>query len=197
MISCWGTFVTSSTKSEIRKTAHQTRDQIQNRNSKSARIRAKLLAHPEFQSAQSVLIYISIRSEVDTRPLIDQLLNDQSKRVYVPYCDGDQLGVFPLENWDQLETHSFGLLEPKSALLDSVDQDKPLSIDLTVVPGVAFDDSLNRLGYGKGYYDRLLSQTLPQTYRLAIAFEDQILKSIPTDKYDIPMHEVMTECGRR
>lgn len=116
------------------------------------------------------------------------------KSVYIPYCDGDVLRIFRLENWEQLERKSFGLLEPKNQFIENGDTEVP-SIDLTIVPGVAFDTNLNRVGYGKGYYDRLLSLTVPGSYRLSIAFAEQVFESVPTDEHDIPMHEILTQDG--
>ncbi|MDB4777889.1 5-formyltetrahydrofolate cyclo-ligase [bacterium] len=186
--------MTDLNKSEFRQQAFRVRNNIKNRSRKSANIRARIAGHAKFQTAQSVLLYVSMRSEVVTRQIINDLLATNKKKVFIPYCDGDRLQIFPLLGWDQLERKSFGVLEPKAEFLRSTDV-KNDPIELTIVPGVAFDHELNRVGYGKGYYDKLFSQTLPDSYRLAIAFTEQIFENVPNTALDIPMHEILTEDG--
>lgn len=180
---------------EFRKQAIATRNAVQNRNQKSANIQARLQAHAPFQAAARVLIYVSIRSEVNTIPLINQLLADPKKEIQIPYCDGDQLKLFQLENWEQLERKSFGLLEPKESELANPDRKQSWPIDIVIVPGLAFDPMLNRMGYGKAYYDRLLAQTIPRSHRIALAFHEQIVDEVPVAAHDIPMHEIVTDQG--
>ena len=69
----------------------------------------------------------------------------------------------------------------------------PESFDLVIIPGVAFDRQGGRLGYGKGYYDRFLEQTT--AFRLALAFNFQVLEKVPTEKHDVPMNGILTESG--
>ncbi len=186
--------MTELNKSDFRQHAFQVRNSIKNRSRKSANIRARLAGHAKFQAAKHVLIYVSMRSEVVTHQIIDDLLATNEKNVYIPYCDGDMLQIFALRDWDQLERKSFGVLEPKDEFLHSTDV-KNYPIEITIVPGVAFDRGLNRVGYGKGYYDKLFSQTLPDSYRLAIAFTEQVFENVPNSALDVPMHEILTEAG--
>ncbi len=187
---------TFNPKAELRKRAKEARDNIEHRNQKSAKLRARIESHPRFQIAKSVLIYLDIRSEVQTTELVADLIRENSKTVFIPYCQNEHLGIFRLEDFAQLEKKSFGLLEPKEELIEDSPKPSEHEIDLIIVPGLAFDSQLNRLGYGRGHYDRLLANELPESYRIAIAFEEQIVERIPTEKFDEPMDEVVTDLNR-
>lgn len=171
------------------------RSRIKNRNAKSANIMARILAHPKFQAANHILIYVSMRSEVQTHQLIKRLLQDEEKTVYIPYCHGDVLRVFELAHWDQLTRKTFGVLEPSDQHLRSSYQPPSEPIELTLVPGVAFDENRNRIGYGKGFYDQLLTHSVTHSFRLALAFAQQVFDAVPCEPYDVPMHEIVTEEG--
>ena len=85
---------------------------------------------------------------------------------------------------------SLGVLEPSPEVRIAM---TPESFDLVIIPGVAFDRHGGRLGYGKGYYDRFLEQTC--AFRLAIAFDFQVIEKVPTEKHDVPMNGILTEAG--
>jgi len=87
---------------------------------------------------------------------------------------------------EPLYVNKFGILEPKNSK-------KKIIPDLIMVPLVAFDNRLNRIGYGKGYYDRFLDQSL--AFRLALAFDFQLLETVPTEMHDVPMDGILTENG--
>ena len=137
--------MTELNKADFRAAAMKIRNRVKGRNAKSANICSRLLAHPRFQSASSILVYVSMRSEVQTHRLIKQLMMNETKRVYVPYCHGDVLRIFPLTDWSQLTRKTFGVLEPKDEFLQSSYEVASNTIELTIVPGVAFDESLNRI----------------------------------------------------
>jgi len=140
--------------------------------------------YPEFLKAKTVFCYISAHGEVDTYNLIKELL--KTKRVVVPYCvdnDGNMIAS-EIASLDDLQDGRFGIPEPVSP------KEFPKSeIDFVIVPGIAFDEEGYRLGYGKGYYDRFLSDISP--YKLGVCQEKFFFKALPHSEYDIKMNKVL------
>ena len=120
--------------------------------------------------------------------MIKEALNE--KKVVVPISNKKDcsLTLSELKDWDDLEASSYGILEPKKEKIKEISIDE---IDLIIVPGVAFDKFGNRLGHGKGYYDRLLKNA--NTTIIGLAFEFQTIEKIPTDEHDKPVDIIITE----
>lgn len=151
----------------------------------SQAITNRLLHHPRLKAAKTILLYYSLPDEVDTHELVNRLVT-MGKQILLPVViDGENLEVRHYRGSQDLREGSFHILEPVGEPFTAYDQ-----IDLVVVPGVGFDAAGNRLGRGKGYYDRLLRQ-MPDTYKLGVCFDFQKVETIPTDQYDIQMHEVL------
>jgi len=151
----------------------------------SRAIVSKLLSHPRLQSAKTVLMYHSLPDEVDTHEAIQQLAR-AGKTIVLPAVTGEgQMELRLYTNEQNLETGRFGIKEPCSKRFAM-----PETIDLAVIPGVAFDKDNNRLGRGKGYYDRFLP-TIPQTYKIGICFDFQKVEYTPTGSNDVKMDEVL------
>ena len=116
------------------------------------------------------------------------------KRIAVPCCVGDQLELFWLEHLDELAPRTLGILEPKEGIRRRSERKVDLTtLDLIVVPGVAFDRTGGRIGHGKRYYDRLLCKARPDTAIVALAFECQVFPKVPMLDHDIFMDKVVTE----
>jgi 5-formyltetrahydrofolate cyclo-ligase len=151
-----------------------------------------LMARGEYQSARTILIYLSKDDEVGT----DELLNrsfESGKRVLVPVvCQRTgELNLSELAGPDiEFQAGSFGVREPVEKDLNLV---PPEQVDLVVIPGVAFDRRGGRIGYGKGYYDRLLNRLGSQVHRVALAFDFQVLGTVPQDDSDIRVETIITE----
>ncbi|HCW32269.1 MAG: 5-formyltetrahydrofolate cyclo-ligase, 5-formyltetrahydrofolate cyclo-ligase [Candidatus Peregrinibacteria bacterium GW2011_GWE2_39_6] len=141
-----------------------------------------------FKNAKTILFYVSNDEEVGTHELIKKY--SSTKKIVVPVIDpaSKYLGLFYLPSWDLLKPGRFGLLEVNQA--DRVTCN-PLEIDLVIVPGVAFDQFGHRLGYGKGYYDRLLKKL--SSFRVGLAYESQIILKIPYESHDELVNEIVTE----
>lgn len=150
----------------------------------SANILAVLEAHPAFETASTVLLYHSLPDEVDTHAFIEKWC--RQKKILLPVVRGNDLELRRYTSPDDLATGAFGILEPVGDPFTDYS-----SIDFIAVPGVAFDRRGNRLGRGKGYYDRLLPH-LPQAYRAGICFPYQWVEEVPAEPFDIPMHSVIT-----
>ncbi len=144
-------------------------------------------------SAGTVLFFVGVRSEVETLPAIRDQLGG-SRTIVVPWCDGDHLELFRLDSLDDLETGAFGILEPKMELRHDLERRVGHeSLDLLLVPGVAFDRAGGRLGYGAGYYDRLLARIPTAIPLIAPAFACQLVDKVPQESHDRPVHIIVTE----
>ncbi len=153
----------------------------------------QLVRLESYQRASAVLWYISAKSELATHVHVQQAL--QAKElVAVPYCDGDSLQLFKLQDWAELDRGAFGILEPKLDLRHLPQRSVSIeTIDFVVVPGVRFDRSGHRLGHGQGFYDRLLASCRDSTITCGVCFESQLAEAIPHEPHDVPMHLVITE----
>ena len=95
---------------------------------------------------------------------------------------------YQITSYDDLEAGYFGILEPKEECKEvNVSENS-----IVIMPGVAFDRKGNRIGYGKGYYDKYFSR-YPEVYKIAIAFSMQIVDEIPADEFDIKANCVVTD----
>jgi 5-formyltetrahydrofolate cyclo-ligase len=178
-----------SEKASIRKLALKKRQEIppQIRGQKSLRIKENLFGLREFKDAKIVLFFASFRDEVETIGMIKEAL-DMGKRVYLPKVEGNSLGIYEIEGLSDLKAGFMGIPEPEA------DRDKKRDINqvnVIIVPGAAFDTDGNRLGYGKGYYDRLLRGNAAPL--IALAFEEQVFEGLPSEPHDVRMDIVVTE----
>ena len=153
-------------------------------------ISRKVLSIKEFKNAQSIGIYYPIRSEVKTFEIIRHSL-DTKKTIGLPrVIDSERIEFFRIIE-KSLEEIKF--TKGKYGILENVISDFILEeMDLLIIPGIAFDLQGNRIGYGKGYYDRFLSSR-KVNYIIGLAFENQIIKKIPYTEYDIPVDLLFTE----
>ena len=157
---------------------HRTPEQL---DAQSERIMALLEKTSQFQRAQTVMLYSSLPDEVRTTAFIEKWRN--RKRIILPTVVGDDIVPVELTPDTPFAVGDFNILEP---------QNRPYTggYDLIVVPGMAFDCTGNRLGRGKGYYDRFLSQH-KLVYKIGICFGFQIVGNVPTEPTDIRMDCVL------
>ena len=151
----------------------------------SAEAVARLMALPQMAAAKTVMLYYSLPDEVSTRELADRLV-ERGKVVVLPVVTGPaEMELRRYRSADDLSMGAFGIMEPTGEPFTSLAE-----IDLAVVPGMAFDTRGNRLGRGKGYYDRFLSQ-LPQATKVGLCFPFQKFPGVPTDENDVRMDLVI------
>lgn len=144
----------------------------------------KIVKHPLFSEADSIYCYVDYNGEVKTRSMIEKAW-DLKKKVAVPKVEGDVMHFYHIENFSDLEEGYRGILEPKT---DFPAQDNHA---LVIMPGVAFDRNRNRVGYGKGFYDKFLKGHNGPA--IAIAFELQIVNQIPANSHDFCPEILITE----
>lgn len=165
------------------------RDALDDREQRSAAIYERVRSLPAYTAARAIHCYLSMRSEVDTRALIADALAS-GKQVVVPIvapkaADLSHAWLASLDA-DDLVAGSFGTFNPRE-LRPAL----PGDWDLTIVPLLAFDRRGYRLGYGKGYYDRLLGATPMPT--VGVAFAAQEIDALPATAYDVPLDCIATE----
>jgi 5-formyltetrahydrofolate cyclo-ligase len=158
--------------------------------SKSELIAAAVRAFSEYKDARTILFYVSAKpNEVDTHSLLREALS-KGVRTLVPVTDFDrnELIMSELKDMGELATARFGLLEPHP---DSVRPVAAGEADVIIVPGVAFDTGRRRLGFGGGYYDRLLADA--GAVSIALGYEGQIVERVPTGSRDMLVDVIVTE----
>lgn len=155
-------------------------------NSWSEQIMEKLSTTDLFQQARCIAIYHALPQEVQTAVFIEKWY--QQKKLALPLVQGDDLLFLPYTGKDSIQKGSFGILEP---IVTKDSESVESEIDLIVVPGVAFDRQHNRMGRGRGFYDRLLSTLHVPT--IGICFDFQLLAEIPTEPFDKKMDLIITE----
>jgi len=160
--------------------------------SRSARIVQNILAFEKFQQAKVVHGFIpdEHRHEVNLIPLLEWIISNQ-KKLLVPVVEEGELISVELTSFNHLERNSFGVLEPIERVPSSLESE----IDLVLVPLLAVDSKGNRLGYGKGYYDRFFKRLNSQAFKLGVAFAFQVLNHVPATGNDIRLDAVVTESG--
>lgn len=176
-----------ATKNELRKIVRQRKKEVspEEKKLRSAKIWEQLEKTPQFTNAKTVLLYWSMDDEVHTQDAVQK--HAKEKTVLLPVVDGDNLRLKQFRGIENLRAgEQFGIGEPTGE--DFTDYGK---IDLIVVPGVAFDKRCNRMGRGRGYYDKLLSTT--DTVKIGVAFDFQIFDVIPTEEFDVKMDMVIAE----
>jgi len=157
------------------------------RERRSRAIEKKLFQTQVFKKAKIILFYIAFDGEVKTQRMIKEAQR-LKKTIAVPVCDADKLKITPclLKTKGRLQRGPYGISEPAIK--------KPIALknlDLVIVPAVAFDKKNNRLGRGRGYYDRLLKRLPDDTPSIGLAFDFQILPSIPANRTDIQVKRVI------
>ena len=175
-------------KAEIRARLKQVRAGLPTslRKAHSKLIHGHLAGLDEVISANRAFIYVSFASEVDTHDVIRQFLDD-GKSLGVPkIIDADHMISVRFTTWEDLNPDVMGILTPSSSTAD-IDP-----FDIAITPGVGFTLAGDRLGFGRGYYDKWLSAN-PVKTKIALAYEAQLIDSLPTGTDDIPVDIIVTE----
>ncbi|MZG53101.1 MAG: 5-formyltetrahydrofolate cyclo-ligase [Nitrospinae bacterium] len=156
----------------------------------SRRIEENLFSCDEFLSRERILYHLSFEKEVNTDSMIERSLKLQ-KKVYVPRINksAKKMEICQIKSLDaDMKLNDFGIREPVHAAVES-----PGKIDAVVTPGLAFDRSGGRVGFGGGYYDKLFAELPQSSLLIGIAYGFQIMDSLSQDSWDRKVQKVVTE----
>lgn len=167
-------------REKIRKKKQQLSDK--DKEIEAANVFEKIEALPEFINAHNIMIYWSMPDELPTHDFIIRW--SKKKTMLLPVVKGEDMLIKPFSTKEELKQGSLGIWEPDTQ------KEYLNSIDLVIVPGVAFDRNKSRLGRGKGYYDRYFINK--RIVKIGVCFDFQLLESIPVDSFDIKMDKVIT-----
>ena len=179
-------------KDGLRNKYIEIRKAIKNKDSLSDQIAENVLNSEIFVVAKNIGVYVNFGDEVSTKKITSQSLA-AGKNVSVPVVAGREMNFYSIKSLDDLcEMNNFGIRQPAAERKSFAD---PKKLDLMIVPGVCFDLAGNRIGFGKGFYDKFLADS--SAVKLGICFEKQLLreKKIPAETNDIAMDFTATENG--
>lgn len=171
-------------KEFLRKKYKEKRDNIKNKVTKDNLIYQKVINNKDVLSSKTLLIYISINSEVDTIKIINYFLN--TKNIAVPKIIDNDMFFCYVTNLNELTSGKYNIPEPTN---ENIVTDFDNSI--CIVPGICYDKENYRIGYGKGYYDRFLSKNKIKT--IGLCYKECMIEKIDNDKYDYKIDEVITD----
>ncbi|MBR1949997.1 MAG: 5-formyltetrahydrofolate cyclo-ligase [Bacteroidales bacterium] len=175
-------------KRDLRKKIRLLKNSVaeQERCALSSIVQQKVLQLEEISNAGTILLYHALPDEVDTSILLHSLSNrlSGSKRVLLPVVDGENLVLKEFVP-NLMQDGYMNILEPEGEPVS------PGEVDLAIIPGIAFDPRCNRMGRGKGFYDRLLPNMACK--KIGIGFHFQIIDEIPCEPFDSPLDMVITD----
>jgi len=155
--------------------------------SSSLKVQQRFVDTAEFLQARSVGLYSSILNEVFTEEIFKSA-RTAGKSIFYPRVEGESLTFIAVADPGELRPGAFGILEPVGREGRNAGE-----IDLIVVPGIAFDWTGHRLGFGQGYYDRVLRELGPEAIPVGLGFDWQVVEKLPNEPHDIRMHLIVTE----
>ncbi len=152
----------------------------------TARVNRRILDHPAVRTGQRIGAYAATAQELNIDPALEGIIS-LHKEVFVPRVDGDTLAFCAITQLSDLASGFAGIREPAGP---SIACD---ALDVLLVPGLGFDPTGRRIGYGGGFYDRTLAALAPACVTIGIAFQHQIVPVIPTEEHDIAVLCVLTD----
>lgn len=181
------------TKNEIRTLMKEKRNNLSHglRREYNKSIHDKLFALDYFKKCGILFTYVSFGSEVDTIAVIEKAFI-MGKKVFVPKVEGKNMNFYEIRNLNGLLKSKFGILEPEGTN-PFMREKTEKGLKLMILPGLAFDRTGNRIGYGAGYYDRYLRNYPEDEWvKIAIAYDFQIMENLPATEYDIKADYILT-----
>jgi len=153
-------------------------------------IKEKLKETEDYKKSTNIFIYIGFGSEINTAKYIEEFLKE-GKKVFVPRTNMviKTMEAVEITSLKELERNKFGILEPAKDM-EAIDKN---TLDLIIMPGVAFDIKRGRIGYGGGYYDKYMEAIDLSIPKIALAYELQIIDKVPKEDHDILPDSIITE----
>ena len=153
-------------------------------------IQQRVLHFSPYLLCRSVALYSPIGNEVATEEIRDHALQSRKKLFYPKLGSGQDLALVRVKSTEELKPGCYGILEPTGGKITTKEDQERLVV---FVPGLAFDLQGNRLGRGKGWYDRALALLGERVTSVALAFEFQIVDGVPAERWDLKVHHIITE----
>lgn len=151
----------------------------------------RVLGHQWYYLSDIVLGFVPYGSEIDIREILQDALT-KGKKLYLPKVEGDDMLFYRIDSLADLEEGFKGILEPKGDTECYVYEETEAEKTLMLMPGAAFDSMRNRIGYGKGFYDRYLQgKDALQLRTIAVGFQCQLVEKIPAEELDIRPYQVI------
>lgn len=152
----------------------------------SKKITENILSWDVYKKSQNIMIFYPLKYEVN----LLELLNDTTKQFFLPKMNGETLSICEFNKNIELKKEKFNILEPEKTCDEQIK-----NLDIVFLPALATDKSGNRLGYGKGFYDRFLKDLNIKTIKVIPIYEKLMRDKIPTDKNDVKTDYIITEHG--
>ena len=179
--------ISIETKSEIRRRVLRTRNALaeEERRRGALRLTEKITGHPWYCASDTILCYVDYGSEISTRELIREALSS-GKKVFLPRVEGENMTFYRVRDLSELVQGYKEIMEPRGDSESYSVSGEQAEKTLLLMPGVAFDRYRNRIGYGKGFYDRFLAHNPKlQERSIAVGFQCQMLEKLPAEETDI------------
>ncbi|MDD3593693.1 MAG: 5-formyltetrahydrofolate cyclo-ligase [Candidatus Gastranaerophilales bacterium] len=170
-----------NSKKELRNPAKEIRSKI-NMHDISKLIIAKLLNTSVWQNSKNIALYYPFGSEINLTPLFDE-----NKNFYLPKIFGDTMNFCPYKTGDVLKENIYGIKEPQTEVI------APKITDLIILPALMADVNGNRLGYGKGYYDKFLTLNKIKAAKVVLIPHELLLENLPCDTWDVKSDLIITQ----
>ena len=171
-------------KQVYRKKYLNIRKNITNKEELDKNIYQKVINNKHILAADTILIYVSTKDEVDTINIIKYLI--KFKKIAIPKIENNQMNFYYIDDLSKLKKGYFNILEP-------ISNNIVISFNNTVsiTPGICFSKDKYRLGYGKGFYDKFYSRH-EEIYKIGLCYQELLLDNIPYDNFDIKLDEIIT-----
>lgn len=181
----------SADKKELRSLMKSRRKNITDKIQRDCSVTQNLFALDKYKNAKTVLCYMSLDDEICTDEIVRTSLKN-GKRVAVPFCvDNDgNMDFYYINSLNDLSVQSFGVREP---IIEKCEKVTTFENTIIILPGLCFDKTGNRLGYGKGYYDRFLQ--IHPLISVGLCYNSLIVKNVPIDEYDKKVDIIVSENG--
>ena len=175
-------------KTQLRSSLIHRRSQIEDGqiSQHSQAIQYRFMALPEIQTCKNIFCFVSLAEEVETHSLIDSMLQEGKLLTIPKIIHTKEMIAVSFKSWSELTPGQLGILTPISSAPYKGD------IDICITPGIGFTANGTRLGYGQGYYDKWLAKHTVK-YKIAVAFECQLVDNLPADTNDVAMDIIVTE----